>query len=393
MSSFDLLPDQFTAPELLDELAIEQAVVSSVARHLDLEPNIALRLRIPSRETTHNLVLRKSNDEVRNVQALIVDHAICGHSCVPLTLGHHHPNSVRAEALRRALQAALLNIPISAAAAGINVDPQELTEHQLQSLLRQTFFRDVNFGPSLLMNQNVASWLLASGAFNLGRATEARAVIQAHWILECIRRFGQIDLRNLTVALQGFDVNAQRLATLLTRTGAKLIAVSDNSGGLYDSKGLDLIALQQYCAEHRMLAGYTAAEPITNCELLAVSCDLLILMTAERQITSVNAVQVRANRVLEVHPRAIAAECFSALKNAVVVPSLLCTAGTLLADFAELTTPLPDTLTEPRCRAFVRRISGPLSERLRTTMRPNLREVCYFSAVERLANSLRWHSR
>jgi glutamate dehydrogenase (NAD(P)+) len=392
MSSLDLLPDQFTAPEILDELAIELSQVSSAARQLDLDPDIALRLRYPARETTHNLVVRENDRDARNVQALIVEHTTDGHSCIPLILDRQHHNRVRAEALRRALQAALLNIRICAAAAAINLDPQELTEHQLHSLVRQISSRDTNFGPSYLMNQNVASWLLASGAFTLGRATSPRAIIQAHWILECIRRFGQLDLRNATVALQGFDAHAQHLASLLTRAGAKLIAVSDNSGGLYDRTGLDLVAIQQHRTEHRMLAGYPAAEPVTNADLLATPCDVLILMAAEHQITPANATQVRANVILEFHPRAIASECLSTLKNSVVLPSLLSTAGTLLADFAELTTPLPDTLTEPRCRALVRRIIAPLAHRLRTTMQPTLLESCYFTAVERLADSLRWHN-
>jgi glutamate dehydrogenase (NAD(P)+) len=392
MSSLDFLPDQFTAPEILDELAIELSQVSSAARQLDLDPDIALRLRYPARETTHNFVLRKSDDEIRNTQGLIVEHTTDGHSCISLIVDRQHPNSVRAEALRRALQAALLNIPIGAAAAAINLDPQELTEHQLHSLVRQISSRDTNFGPFYLMNQNVASWLLASGAFTLGRATSARALIQAHWILECIRRFSQLDLRNSTVAWQGFDCHARHLASLFTRAGAKFIAISDNSGGLYDPNGLDLVAIQQHRTEHRILSGYAAAEPVTNADLLTTPCDLLILMAAERQITPANATQVRTNVILEFHPRAIASECRSILKNSVVVPSLLSTAGTLLADFAELTTPLPDTLTEPRCRAIVRRVIAPLSQLLRTTMEPTLLESCYLNAVERLANSLRWHN-
>lgn len=392
MTGLDLLPDQFAAPDILDELAIELAQVSSAARQLDLDPHIALRLRFPVRETSHNLILRKNGDESRNVQAMIVEHTIGGHSCIPIALDRQHPNSVRAEALRRALQAALLSIPICAAAAAINLDPQELTEDQLYSLVRQLSPRDTNFGPSFLMDQNLALWLLASGAFTLGRATEARTAIQAQWLLECISRLGQFDLPNATVALQGFDAHSQHLASLLTRAGARFIAVSDNSGGLYDRNGLDLVAIQQHRAEHRVLAGYAAAEPMTNADLLAMPCDLLILMAAERQITSANASQIRAKTVLEFHPRAIAIECLPTLKSSVVIPSLLSTAGTLLADFAELTTPLPDTLTEPRCRAFVRRIIAPLSQRLRTMMQPTLLESCYFSAVERLAASLRWHN-
>ena len=392
MTAFDFLPDQFTAPEILDELAIELAHLSSAAHQLDLDPDITLRLRYPARETTHNLVLRKVDDEFRNVQALIVEHSTQGHSCIPLILDRQHPNSVRAEALRRASQAALLNVPIAASAAAINLDPQELTEHQLHSLVRQISSRDTNFAPSYLMNHSIALWLLASGAFTLGRATTARTTIQAHWVLECIRRFGQLDLRNATVALQGFDAHAQHLASLLTHAGAKLVAVSDNSGGLYDRNGLDLVAIRQHRTQHRMLAGYPAPEAVTNADLLATPCDVLILTAAEHQITPANAALVRANVILEFHPRAIASECLSTLKNSVVLPSLLSTAGTLLADFAELTTPLPDTLTEPRCRALVRRIIAPLAHRLRTTMQPTLLESCYFTAVERLADSLRWHN-
>jgi glutamate dehydrogenase/leucine dehydrogenase len=291
------------------------------------------------------------------------------------------------------LQAALLNVPIAASAAAINLDPQELTEQQLHSLVRQISPGDTDFGPSFRMNQNVASWLLASGAFTMGRATEARAAIRSHWVLECIRHFSRLDLRNATIALQGFDPFAQHLANLLTRTGARLIAVSDNSGGLYDLHGLDLIALHQHRTEHRMLAGYASAEPVTNADLLATPCDLLILMAAEHQIARANASQVRANAILEFHPRAIAIECLPTLKSSVIIPSLLATAGTLLADFAELTTPLPDTLNEPRCRALVRRVIAPLRQRLWATLQPTLLESCYFASVERLAGSLRWNNR
>ena len=92
---------------------------------------------------------------------------------------------------------------------------------------------------------------------------------------ETAKHFG-VDLNEATVAIQGFGNVGTYAAKILQEMGAKIIAVSDVSGGLLQESGFDVADLMAYTKEHGSIEGYKGAKAISNEELLSLPCDFLI---------------------------------------------------------------------------------------------------------------------
>ena len=101
------------------------------------------------------------------------------------------------------------------------------------------------------------------------------------------------------VGVQGFGNVGSVSAELLAGIGAKVVAVTDWKGGVYNKAGLDVPALIEYTRRNKTVAGFTAAEPLTNDELFALDLDMLIPAALENQITMENAPDIRAKVVVE----------------------------------------------------------------------------------------------
>jgi len=107
------------------------------------------------------------------------------------------------------------------------------------------------------------------------------------------------DIKGATIGVQGFGNVGSISASLLSQIGAKIVAVADWKGGVFNSKGLDIPALLAYAGRNRTVAGFTGGEPLTNDELFKADLDILIPAALENQITMANAPGVRAKVVVE----------------------------------------------------------------------------------------------
>ena len=70
-----------------------------------------------------------------------------------------------------------------------------------------------------------------------------RDVASSYVTLEAMQHLG-IDLHSSTIAIQGFGNVGSHTALIFSELGAKVIGVSDYSGGIYNAKGLDVKALR-----------------------------------------------------------------------------------------------------------------------------------------------------
>src|SRR2546430_17476317 len=87
--------------------------------------------------------------------------------------------------------------------------------------------------------------------------------------------------------------------SLMAREGAAIVAVADKSGGLHNPKGIDVPELLQWVREHRQLAGYPKATPITSEEVITIDCDVLVPAATEKGITRKNAPHIKAPNLCE----------------------------------------------------------------------------------------------
>src|SRR5207248_7445040 len=144
-------------------------------------------------------------------------------------------------------------------------------------------------------------------------------------------------IEGATIALQGFGNVGSISAKLLAEIGAKIVAVTDWKGGVYNAKGLDIGKLRAYAAEHHTVAGFAGGEPLTNEQLFALEVDVLIPAALENQITMENAGSIRAKILVEGANGPTTPDAHRLLheRGVLVVPDILANAGGVTTSYFE----------------------------------------------------------
>jgi glutamate dehydrogenase (NAD(P)+) len=153
---------------------------------------------------------------------------------------------------------------------------------------------------------------------------------------EALRRLGWA-LRGSRCIVQGYGKVGAVAAHELAARGARVVGVSDIRGGLYSADGLDLVEVNAWRREHRGLAGFPAAQAVTNAELLELPCDVLVLAATEKQVTGENAVRISARVVAEGAngPTTLEADEILAERGIPVLPDILTNAGGVAVSYFE----------------------------------------------------------
>jgi glutamate dehydrogenase (NAD(P)+) len=257
---------------------------------------------------------------------------------------------------------ALLRLPYGGAKGGIRCDPHALSPGELEKLTRRftsELIRDIGPhtdipAPDMATNEQTMAWMMDTYSMQSGyavpevvtgkpisiggsvfrrEATGAGVVMVTE---QATRRLGY-GLAGRSCVVQGFGNVGGVAASELHERGARVIAVSDVSGGVYSEPGLDVPALHAYVTEHGSLAGYDRCERITNEQLLELDCDALVLAAREDQLTSANADRVRASLVVEGAngPTTIEADEILGERGIPVVPDILTNAGGVTVSYFE----------------------------------------------------------
>jgi glutamate dehydrogenase (NAD(P)+) len=139
------------------------------------------------------------------------------------------------------------------------------------------------------------------------------------------------------IAIQGFGNVGRNLARLLSDEGARIVALSDSTGGVTNPYGIDVQAATAYKTEHGMLQGLPGTDVITNAELIELDCDVLAPCALEQVITADNAARVRARMVCEGAngPTTPAADEILEDRGVLVLPDVLANAGGVVVSYFE----------------------------------------------------------
>src|SRR2546422_2327046 len=126
-------------------------------------------------------------------------------------------------------------------------------------------------------------------------------------------------------------------ARLLSEDGATIIGVSDSSGGICNTRGLDIKAVMAHKEATGSLRGYREAEPISNEKLLELECEVLVPAALENQITLENAARVRARIVAEAAngPTTPGADEVLDRNGVFLIPDILANAGGVTVSYFE----------------------------------------------------------
>ena len=278
----------------------------------------------------------------------------------------YHPgvtlDGMKALAMSMTWKCALMGLPFGGAKGGVICEPKEMSRSELERMTRRyTSEIIVEIGPErdipapdVGTDSRVMAWIFDTYSMNKGHSvlgvvtgkpmeiggSLGRRDATARGALFCIRnalRKQGREFDGVSVAVQGFGKVGGSLARFLAESGARVVAISDSSGGLYNADGLDVVAATAYKEETGKLEGMRGADAITNEELLHLECDVLAPCALEQVLHEANADGVRARIVAECANGAITPGADDILEEAgiLVIPDLLANAGGVVVSYFE----------------------------------------------------------
>jgi glutamate dehydrogenase/leucine dehydrogenase len=400
-------------------------LIDDVAQRIGLDAGIHAILRQPERELTVSVPVTMDDGSIRVFTGYRVQHSSARGPCKGGI--RYHPqvdlNEVKALAALMTFKCAVVDIPYGGAKGGVECDPKQLSKGELCRLTRRFTAmilpilgprRDIP-APDVNTDAQVMAWIADTACMLQGTATmeivtgkpvalggslgrrEATGRGVATITRELLRHKHR-KLDETSIAIQGYGNVGSVAATILHEMGAKIVAVSDVSGGLYSDAGLDIPAIDQHVSHHpgRLLEGYTApgVQAISNHDLLTSAVDVLIPAALENQIHAGNARDICAPMIVEAANGPVTAEADEILcdRGVDIVPDILANAGGVIVSYFEWVQDMQCFFWEESVvNQHLCRILGDafeqvwaLSERQAMPMRP----AAYMLAVNRVASAI-----
>jgi len=344
------------------EMAVQQFDIA--AAKLNLDANVAARLRRPERALIVSVPTRMDNGHVQVFTGFRVQHNdVLG----PFKGGiRYHPEvnlgEVSALAMWMTWKCSLVGLPLGGGKGGVACDPATLSRHELQSMTRRYTAEILNFigpdvdvpAPDMGTNEQVMAWIMDTYSQHKGHAVaeivtgkpvsiggtlgrrEATGRGLVYTIIEAAKHIN-MDLSKCTAVVQGFGNVGSVAVKELAHIGVKIIGVSDRTGGFYDAKGLPVDKLLEVADKNHSLEGCPYGEKITNEELLELKCDVLVPAALEMQITRINAARIQCRILAEGAngPTTPEADIILRDKGVFVIPDVLANAGGVVVSYFE----------------------------------------------------------
>jgi glutamate dehydrogenase (NAD(P)+)/glutamate dehydrogenase (NADP+) len=365
MVSTPLLPLEAPTPAHICPFDQACSYLEAAARELNLDQGLLEILSYPRKVVTVSIPVKRDNGEVQVLAGHRVQHSdVLG----PYKGGiRYHPavtlREVSALAMLMTWKCALLGIPYGGGKGGIAIDPKRYSVGELERITRRYMSELIkDIGPSVDIpapdmgtSAREMAWMMDTYSVNVGHAvpgvvtgkplsiggSRGREMATGRGVMivvrEALRDRGQ-SLAGTRVVIQGFGNVGSAAALLLHQAGAKVIAVSTGSGGIFSETGLDILALKAYAAENRKsIVSFPQALPISNEELLTLPCDVLIPAALENQITEKNVNQIQAQIVAEAANGPVTLEANQSLeaRGVTVLPDILANAGGVVVSYLE----------------------------------------------------------
>jgi glutamate dehydrogenase (NAD(P)+) len=408
--------------ENLNPFAIAMAQFDRAAEYLDLDDGMRELLKTPKRQLVVSIPVKMDDGRLQVFEGYRVQHNLArgpGKGGI-----RYHPDvtldEVKALAMWMTWKCATVNLPYGGAKGGVRVNPKELSQGELERLTRRYATeiapligpdRDIP-APDVYTDAQTMAWIMDTismfkGHTELGVVTgkpvelggslgrqEATARGCQFVIREACRTFG-LSLPDATVVVQGFGNAGSNVARFLHEDGARIIALSDSKGGIYNPRGLDPLAALEHKTRTGALQGLPNTEAITNEELLELPCDILVPAALENQITRRNADRIRARLIAEAAngPTTPAADDILFDRGITVIPDILANAGGVSVSYFEwVQNQYGFFWPEDEVRRHLERIMTSAFHAVRAMAeryRVDLRRGAYILAIERVAEATR----
>ena len=334
----------------------------------------------------------------------------------------YHPEAdqdeVRALAALMTWKTALMNLPFGGAKGGVQVDPTELSNEELNRLTRRYTINIVHLlapnrdipAPDMGTNSQTMAWMMdAYGQIHghspacvtgkpveiggsLGReAATGRGV--SYLISQAANDMG-MNPDGARIVIQGFGNVGTWTAKLLQEYGCKVVGVSGVQGGVYNSNGLDIAALLEHQNQSGVVPGFAGGDNISNAELLELECDVLVPAAIGNVVTAENAPKLKTKLIVEAanHPLTPEADDILAERGIRVMPDILVNAGGVIVSYFEWTQNLQEFRWEEshvneELIKIMARAYGEVREKAQTEGITH-RQAAFHIGVERVARAV-----
>jgi len=334
------------------------------ARLLGLDPGIWKILTHPKRQITVSLPVQMDNGEIEVFTGYRVQYNI--------TLGpakggiRYHPDvtldEVTALAAWMTWKCAVAHVPFGGGKGGVVCDPTRMSRRELEALTRRYIAEIIDAigpekdvpAPDVNTNDHIMAWVMDTYSMHVGHTSTAvvtgkpiemggslgRREATGRGVMivtrEAAKHLG-FDIKGARVAVQGFGNVGSVSADLLSKIGAKIVAVTDWKGGVYNADGLDITKMLDYAKQHKTIDGFPGGEPLENDQLFALDVEVLVPAALENQITMDNAPAIRARVVAEGANGPTTPEAHKHLhdRGIFVIPDILANAGGVTTSYFE----------------------------------------------------------
>ncbi|GFN23623.1 Glu/Leu/Phe/Val family dehydrogenase [Thermanaeromonas sp. C210] len=403
-------------------LRAAQQEIRKAVQALNLDPIVADLLSEPQRFVEVSFPVKMDDGSTRVFKGYRSQH---NNALGPFKGGiRFHPevnaDEVKALSIWMSLKCAVLGLPLGGGKGGVKCNPKELSRRELEELSR-AYVRSIAQvigpekdvpAPDVYTNPQVMAWMAdefsslngyntfgvitgkpleIGGSAGRSEATGRGCVFA---IREACARLS-IPLQNATVAVQGFGNAGSVVARLLHEMGARIIAVTDSTGGAYRSEGIDPISLLEFKQQTGSVKGAPGTTPLSNEQLFALECDIIIPAALENAITAAVAEDIRARIIAEAANGPTTPEADKILedKGVLVIPDILANAGGVTVSYFEWVQNLTNyywteeevnrRLEEMMVRAFQDVYQMHLDKKV------SMRDAAYMVAVNRIAGAMK----
>jgi len=344
------------------EVALENFDLAANA--LELEEGVRAMIKYPERILSVSVPVRMDNGRIVRYEGFRVQHSTMRG---PAKGGiRFHPNvtvdEVKALATWMTWKCAVVNIPFGGGKGGVTCNPKTMSMGELERLSRRYATsilpligpeKDIP-APDVYTTPQIMAWIMDTYSMNkgypvhgvvtgkpislggsLGR-NEATGRGVFYTTLSSCEHLG-IPVKGARVVVQGFGNAGSIAAMLMHGAGAKVIAVSDTKGCIFNDKGLDIPAVIAFKERTGSVVRFPESHKIAPEELLALECEVLIPAALENAITEANAAAVRARIVAEAANGPVTPEADRIFdsKGVFLIPDILCNAGGVTVSYFE----------------------------------------------------------
>ncbi len=334
------------------------------AEVMNANKNVVERLKRPRRAIRVSVPVRMDDDQIQIFNGYRVQH---NQTLGPFKGGIRYHKSVNVSELAglaalMTFKNSLHGLPLGGAKGGVQVDPHSLSKSEIEALTRRFTSELSPFigtdkdipASDIGTNGETMAWMLDAYALETGysqmgivtgkpieiggsQGRESATGLGLVYVVEKALEIQDKSIANTTFAVQGFGKVGLHTCIEAHALGARVVAVSDISGGVYNPRGLNITDLIQYTEENHFIKGYPKADPISNEDLLRLDVDVLAPCALERAINTKNMNSVRAKMVAEGAngPTTFEANQYLSQKGILVIPDILANGGGVVVSYFE----------------------------------------------------------